>query len=140
MKIERTSKTYLPNSHLIQAIELLNKAIEEIVEFEKCEAGMEAIKSINKAKKEIILGDFKEIAHNIKEKKPSTILQDEVELLNQVIEKAVISKEKVLLARHEFEFWKRRGDGDKKWALKKMEIKTGVTEEQFFAGLKEYGL
>ena len=110
-----------------QAIELLNKAIEKIVELGECDAGYVAIHAIEKAKERILWGDF--------EKKEEAI-----------------SKEKVLLARHEFQFWEEKGNAEgsqyfknrgttvKKWALEKMENKTGVTKEQFFAGLKEYGL
>ena len=110
-----------------QAIELLNQAIAKIVELGECDAGYVAIRTIEKAKDCILWGDF--------EKK-----------------EAVISKEKVLLARHEFQFWAEKGNAEggeyfknrgttiKKWALEKMENKTGVTKEQFFAGLKEYGL
>ena len=109
------------------AIELLNKAIEKIIELGECDAGYVAIRTIEKAKDCILWGDF--------EKK-----------------EAVISKEKVLLARHEFQFWEKKGNAEgsqyfknrgttvKKWALEKMENKTGVTKEQFFAGLKEHGL
>ena len=109
------------------ALELLNKAIEQIVELGECDAGYVAIHTIEKAKECILFGDFKK-------------------------KEAVISKEKVLLARHEFQFWEKKGNAEgseyfknrgttvKKWALEKMENKTGVTKEQFFAGLKEYGL
>ena len=109
------------------AIELLNKAIAKIIELGECDAGYVAIRAIEKAKDCILWGDF--------EKKEE-----------------VISKEKVLLARREFQFWEEKGNAEgsqyfknrgtsvKKWALEKMENKTGVTKEQFFAGLKEFGL
>ena len=110
-----------------QAIELLNQAIAKIVELGECDAGYVVIHTIEKAKECILFGDF--------EKK-----------------EAVISKEKVLLARREFQFWEEKGKAEgshyfknrgttvKKWALEKMENKAGVTKEQFFAGLKEHGL
>ena len=110
-----------------QAIELLNQAIAKIIELGECDAGYVVIHTIEKAKACILFGDF--------DKK-----------------EAVISKEKVLLARHEFQFWEKKGNAEgsqyfknrgttvKKWALEKMENKTGVTKEQFFAGLKEHGL
>ena len=110
-----------------QAIELLNQAIAKIIELGECDAGYVAISAIEKARDCILWGDF--------EKK-----------------EAVISKERVLLARHEFQFWEEKGNAEgsqyfknrgttiKKWALEKMEDKTGVTKEQFFAGLKEHGL
>ena len=41
-----------------QAIELLNKAIEKIVELGECDAGYAAIREIEKAKDCIFWGDF----------------------------------------------------------------------------------
>lgn len=41
-----------------QAIELLNKAIEQIVELGECDAGYVAIHAIEKAKERILWGDF----------------------------------------------------------------------------------
>ena len=40
------------------AIELLNKAIEQIVELGECDAGYVVIHTIEKAKERILLGDF----------------------------------------------------------------------------------
>ena len=41
-----------------QAIELLNKAVEKIVELGECDAGYVAIHAIEKAKDCILWGDF----------------------------------------------------------------------------------